>query len=259
MGDGGLVDEEEDGQRKEEEAGDDERDRWVDGLLRYRFRPGVMLLSDPRGNLVRGTGASLWSAGKVLATFLAERRPDLCKGARCLELGSGTGAVGLTVAAAGARLVVLTDTELQLPLLKRNQQENCPSGDAIQALPLDWRKPEQRAALEPWAGTWSLVVGSDIGYDPDLFEPLLDTLESQWSWDTDVFFALADRGDEEGEPRVEDFVDAASGRGWSCEEVHQSRAEPHQSLTKILSLTRQAGAAPKAARLCCPESSKSPP
>mmetsp|Transcript_14640 Transcript_14640/g.37912 ORF Transcript_14640/g.37912 Transcript_14640/m.37912 type:complete len:407 (-) Transcript_14640:20-1240(-) len=220
--------------------GSDHCDRWVDGLLRYRFRPGVVVLSDPRHVLVAGTGAAVWAAGKVLAAFLASH-PEICQGATCLELGSGVGAVGLTAAALGAKLVILTDLEYQLPLLKRNQQESCPQGDRVQVRALDWRCPEHQAGLSQWAKTWSLVLGADVGYDPDLFDHLVGTLESQCSTETVVYLALADRGaEEENEPTVQDFVDVAQ-EFFECEEVLARQLEPHQSTTRVLRLRRKQG------------------
>eukprot|EP00930_Biecheleria_cincta_P031299 TRINITY_DN21726_c0_g1_i2.p2 TRINITY_DN21726_c0_g1~~TRINITY_DN21726_c0_g1_i2.p2 ORF type:complete len:180 (-),score=36.90 TRINITY_DN21726_c0_g1_i2:186-704(-) len=82
-------------QRSDAEDGEEE-DKWVDGLLRYRFRDGITLFSDPMGVLARGTGSSMWASGEVLCDYLAER-PELCRDASCLELGSGLGAAGLTV------------------------------------------------------------------------------------------------------------------------------------------------------------------
>lgn len=49
----------------------------------------------------------------------------MVSGQRIIELGSGTGVVGLVAAALGAQQVTLTDKQQILPLLKRNIQVSC--------------------------------------------------------------------------------------------------------------------------------------
>ncbi|CAE8730325.1 unnamed protein product, partial [Polarella glacialis] len=83
----------------------------------------------------------------------------------------------------------------------------------------------------------SLIVGSDIGYDPDLFEALLQTLVAQSSDSTEIYQGLADREEDE-EPNVQDFIDAVAHL-FSCEVVHQLRFEPYQSLTKVVRMKRK--------------------
>jgi len=209
-------------------------------LRRYRFKRWLCLLSDPLGTVGIGTGTTAWSAGEVLVDFMAGRA-SLYKGKACLELGAGLGAVGMTLAAFGARLSVLTDVERQLPLLRRNVAENFPSTERVQVHPLDWRIAEQcqrvRALVANGTtdGEWSVIVGSDLGYDASLFGALLNTLSSQCSGSTSIFLALADRKEDE-EPSISNFLEEASKRSFRYSVVHERRLEPCSSLTKVLLL-----------------------
>jgi len=218
-----------------EEDSEPERQSWVDGLLRYRFRRRTYVLADPRGVLVHGTGTSVWSAGEVLADLVAAN-PTMCGPGPCLELGAGVGVVGITLAFFGVRPIVLTDLDRQLPLLRRNASENFQDPGVLEVAALDWRIPEERESLAPWKGRWSAVLASDVGYDPDLFEPLRQTLLAQCGETTPIFLALADR-DEEDEPGVDELVEAFSG-SFRCEEIHTRRLYPHQSVTRVLRMTR---------------------
>lgn len=82
-----------------------------------------------------------------------------------------------------------------------------------------------------------MIVGSDVGYDPDLFEPLLQTLLAQSSSTTNILLALADR-EEEDEPNVEDFIYAAAPH-FEASVIFERRAEPQQSLTKVVQMRKR--------------------
>ncbi|KAG0053048.1 hypothetical protein BGZ83_001753 [Gryganskiella cystojenkinii] len=115
----------------------------------YAIEP-LEIYEDPSGVLRGGVGSTIWDAAIVLAKYL-ERSPLLpttppsstAKPFNVLELGAGTGIVGLAV----ARLmqsrkipgrVVLTDKENVLPLLQKNIEKNpCPDVK-VSAQELDW-------------------------------------------------------------------------------------------------------------------------
>ncbi|KAF7978323.1 hypothetical protein HWV62_941 [Athelia sp. TMB] len=56
-----------------------------------------------------GCGGIAWPAGQVLAKYLVDLGPSVVQGKKILEVGSGTGLVGLVAAALGARQVWITD------------------------------------------------------------------------------------------------------------------------------------------------------
>ncbi|KAF9581233.1 Methyltransferase-like protein 21D [Lunasporangiospora selenospora] len=119
----------------------------------YSLEP-LSLLEDPTGILHAGVGSTIWDAGIVLAKFFeksnilghavsSEGTQDQPKSLNVLELGSGTGLVGLAVArfmaskGLGGRVVV-TDKESVLPLLRKNTERNKVEGVNIEARVLDW-------------------------------------------------------------------------------------------------------------------------
>jgi predicted nicotinamide N-methyase len=92
-------------------------------------------------------------------------------GKRILEVGAGTGVVGLTAAAHGAE-VVLTDRDIVVPLLKENIRE---SDLPAQAMQLEWGDSDDISAAKDH-GPYDVLVGSDILYAPERFDALLETL-----------------------------------------------------------------------------------
>merc|ERR1712083_803015 len=112
----------------------------------------------------------------------------------------------------------MTDVAKQLPLLQRNVATNSPGSDIVHVRELDWTNEEHRQGLESWKGSWTMIFGSDIGYEPQLFEALRLTLLAQCSEETVMYLALADR-QEDDEPDVQDFIQAVQGR-FECQVVH---------------------------------------
>lgn len=81
-----------------------------------------------------------------------------------LELGSGTGLVGIVAACLGAH-VQLTDLEVARPLLKLNMGLNQHlvelSGGSMSCSVLEW---QQRLSTLP-GQSWDIVIGSDLVYN----------------------------------------------------------------------------------------------
>ena len=71
-----------------------------------------------------GAGAVVWEAAEATLAYLESAfAPTGLQGKAVVELGAGTGVVGLACAAKGAR-VTLTDLETALPLLRANAEQN---------------------------------------------------------------------------------------------------------------------------------------
>lgn len=87
-----------------------------------------------------GTGLTVWDGAVVLSKFLeTEANAGACRiaGRTVLELGAGTGVVGLAAAALGAQRVILTDQAYTLDNLRATVARN-PSLRGIDVVELDW-------------------------------------------------------------------------------------------------------------------------
>jgi len=158
-------------------------------LRRYAFEPPASgtaasepleIAQDPTGLLAGGVGATVWDAGLVLAKYLERPacRPTLV-GRVWVELGSGTGIVGLVAASLGAR-VVLTDRGGVLQLLRRNLARHAGRfAEPPLVLALDWA--EAAGASEAVvtaglraAGLWPIdgILLGDCTYAEEQLRPL---------------------------------------------------------------------------------------
>ncbi|XP_018554557.1 EEF1A lysine methyltransferase 3 [Lates calcarifer] len=120
-----------------------------------------------------GVAAPVWEAALHLCRYFEEQRVEL-RGKRIIELGAGTGVVGILAARLGAA-VTLTDLPLALPQLEANVSANMPSSGwpslPPAVLPLSWGKDHMN-----FTSDWDLVLCADIIYLPQTYPLLVETL-----------------------------------------------------------------------------------
>lgn len=97
---------------------------------------------------------------------------------RILELGSGTGLVGLAAAAILGANVTVTDLRHVLPNLQYNIEANAGilevNSGVVNAAALSWGETEEMEAI---GRDYDYILASDVVYHDHLYEPLLKTLE----------------------------------------------------------------------------------
>ena len=113
---------------------------------------------------VDGTARWVWPGALRAAEWLCDRGPEWIRGKRVVELGAGTGMLGIVAARLGAASVVLTDAPSELALLRHNAQranetraETCETSVA----PLAWGDSRAIADLAP---PFDVVLCSDVLY-----------------------------------------------------------------------------------------------
>ncbi|CAJ1051727.1 uncharacterized protein si:ch211-159e12.5 isoform X1 [Xyrichtys novacula] len=123
------------------------------------------------GNL--GVAAPVWEAALQLCRYFEEQSVEL-RGKRVIELGAGTGVVGILAACMGA-VVTLTDLPLALPQLQANVSANMPPSGwpntQPTVLPLSWGEDQMN-----FSSDWELILGTDIVYLPETYPLLVETL-----------------------------------------------------------------------------------
>ena len=122
-------------------------------------------------NAGKGTGLTVWDGAIVLAKWLETLQPGWFS-LPLLELGCGTGVVGLAAVAMGATNVVLSDLPYALENTKKTLQANSHldiAGVSLQAI--DWFEPVALPAA-------SVILAADVVWVEELIQPLIDTLNA---------------------------------------------------------------------------------
>lgn len=142
---------------------------------------GRPVLIGEKNNTGLGTGLTIWDGSTVLAKYLEHQAIALeLSRQTVLELGAGTGVVGLAASAAGARFVYLSDLHYTLHNTEENIRRNAGVlRGPVEAFELDWFKPRLPppcARQDGNEGSVSLVLGADIVWISELIPPLVKTL-----------------------------------------------------------------------------------
>jgi ETFB lysine methyltransferase len=117
---------------------------------------------------------------------------------RCLELGCGSGLVGIVALAAGLDVTFSDYVPQAVELALENAVRNgLPGG---RGLVLDWRAPTDEQ--------FPLIVAADVTYDRTNLPPLLDVLDRMLAPGGEAWFGDAGRGP------AADFLHLATSRGW---------------------------------------------
>jgi predicted nicotinamide N-methyase len=129
------------------------------------------------------------------------RPPEGGTPTRVLELGCGSGLVGLAALACGLEVTFSDYVPKAVELALENAARNgYPHG---RGLVLDWRDPPP--------GDWPLILAADVTYDRTHIEPLLKTLDLMLAPDGVAWIGDSGRGP------AEEFVQRARNGGWSVD------------------------------------------
>ncbi|GMS89759.1 hypothetical protein PENTCL1PPCAC_11934, partial [Pristionchus entomophagus] len=132
-----------------------------------------------------GVAGVLWDSATVLVDFLLkpESAVDL-NGKSILELGAGLGlpSIALSLLSSPSRIIA-TEQSLGLPLLQRNVQANMA---AVKTVELDWSTPSSSSVS---SSHFDVILGADLVYKEEAFEPLIRTIETLATPDTVIYFA----------------------------------------------------------------------
>ncbi|KAL8566128.1 hypothetical protein ACOMHN_005104 [Nucella lapillus] len=117
-----------------------------------------------------GVAGVVWDSAVVLCEYLS-RHPEIVQGKHVLELGSGTGLVGMVAALAGGE-VTLTERAEPLEHLQAAVSANLDAArHHFHVTELDWTHDHSRRP-----SNFDVILGADIIYIEDTFPDLLRTL-----------------------------------------------------------------------------------
>jgi predicted nicotinamide N-methyase len=148
-----------------------------------------------------GIGGGLWSTGLAMARYLATQLPSSCLNERnILELGSGNGLLAVCVLAAcnsGGKLsqLVVTDTgQLHLDCIRATLAANAHVSQQAtvtvvehkwgEFCAVDKRDTSIQARVQQGTVKFDIILGSDVAYRPELYDPLIASLQAYSHADT---------------------------------------------------------------------------
>ena len=182
----------------------------IHNLAKYYYNaqaPSEVESSKGDGSFGDLTGFRVWESAEHLITHLDNHRA-LVQDRTVIELGAGTGAVGLVAAALAAKHVVLSDAESEvtldgeersrLAMLADNIHLNGENAAAMSVEPLRWGDQSHlRAISTRWPTGFETIVASDCLYSPRSYDALEATILGLAAADCHVVLSYPVRNGEE--------------------------------------------------------------
>lgn len=168
----------------------------IDALLEHAA-------NDPEQNLPYW--AELWPSGIALAAAIAQE-PEIVRGRRVLELGSGIGITAARAFEAGADLIATDYATQSLVLTRLTCRRH--TGREPETHQLNWRAPLPDTLPIPPDG-FPVVLAADVLYERRDIDPLLDLVGRIVAPGGILWLA------EPGRPPAAAFLEHARARGWS--------------------------------------------
>jgi predicted nicotinamide N-methyase len=145
--------------------------------------------------------AFIWPGGQVLARLVLDR-PELVRGKRVLDFGSGCAIEAIAALKVGASQALAADID---PFAQDAALLNAKVNDVALATTTD--------DLVGARGDWDVILAGDVMYDRDMATRALTWLRSEAARGVDVLLGDPNRGwlDPRGLERVASFMAAADG------------------------------------------------
>jgi hypothetical protein len=152
-----------------------------------KLATSAMYMEATKKTSTDSTGMSIWRGARTLCSWMAENSEELSQmEGPCVELGSGLGLCGVTLAKFGKLqandgrplTVLCTDGNHNLlPMIQANAELNGVS-ELVQVAPLSWGQRDQLDQVQELLGTTrpSLVIGSDLAYYLSSMDALVETI-----------------------------------------------------------------------------------
>lgn len=118
-----------------------------------------------------GVAAVVWDAAIVLGQYLEKRKP-LIQNKTVIELGAGTGLVGMVAALLGGN-VIITDRQKALKYINTNVENNA---DVLSKLHIKVADLTWGQSISDFEAPYDVILGADIIYLEETFEELFKTL-----------------------------------------------------------------------------------
>eukprot|EP00731_Ephydatia_muelleri_P027744 Em0019g617a len=136
-----------------------------------------------------GLSGVVWDAAPFLSYYL-EKFPSIIEGKRVIELGAGTGLVGMVSNMLGAHEVAVTD--MKTASAERNVRLNRHNliNDCIEVSHLEWGKD-----ISHFNPPFDVILAADVIYVEEGFDLLLSTVSQLSDANTTILLSCAHRYD----------------------------------------------------------------